>query len=1173
MAGCGSDRLSGPDASSRAASLRTTAGDTLAGPAGRPLATDIVVLVADSAGDPLAHARVTFAPDSASGSVDAAQAFTGTTGTARVRWTLGRRAGRQRLSARVAGLPPLVVHAVAAPGAPVALAPAVAVEPTVRVGSLPLTPPVVAVRDEFGNGVPGVPVTLAVVSGGGTVGTNSRVSDSLGAVRVGDWTMGTSSGEQSLRLSLASGPSLLLWTKAVAGPATVIAFESGDGQAGTAGEALGLPVVVRVVDRFDNPVPAESLAVAADGGGGVAVPVAGTGWRTDSTGRARIRWTLGDRAGDNTLSIGVAALPPLRARARGTAGTPELVEVVEGNGQEGVVGTTLATALVVRVMDRRRNPVATQAVTFSVTAGGGTLARTAAVTDSAGKARSGEWTLGRSAGQQTVSATTGTIAPAVFGATGRPGAPSTVVLIAPVPTNATVGAALPNLPTVAVRDAFGNAVPTTVVRFEVIAGGGTIARTADTTDGTGHASSGTWTLGQVAGTQTLRATVTGLPVVTMSVQAQPGTPALLSVASGAGQTVVAGTPLPVSPAVRLTDALGNVIRGATVNFAVGSGGGTITGASAVTDSTGVARVGTWTTGNTLGSQTLRATHGTLPAVTITATAVAGPPTQVSFEGGLPAQGTVGAALGTAPAVLVRDAGGNPVSRVQVRFDVTAGGGLVIRTIDSTDANGRATAGNWTLGTAAGVNTLRATAGTLVPVSASVTGRAGPATQVAIVSGGGQIAPVGTQVAIRPTVQIRDAFGNGVSGTSVTFAVTLGGGTVQGATSTSDQNGRASPGGWVLGPVAGVNRLSATVAGLAPVTFTATGQTVSLGSITIAVGDGQEAAPLATVAVAPSVVIRNQFGAVLANVPVTFAIGVGGGTMVGPATVNTNASGVATIGGWALGSSTGLNTLTATASGYGTVTFSGTAVSGGPPSQASWPNEPNGMTVVSPGSTGWESVTEGNWTSGTRDGWQIKFLDGSRSVGIASSSSIVGEQRTLRHTYPANHISGGGVEAYLSVPGNYTRVYLGMYVRVSPNFHGHGGSGINKLAYIRTSAPGNVWSSLWVEVLGAGNQTLVPYFVNQLNGGTPGRIPESTLPFSRGDWHRVEVLFEMAPVARARYWLDGVLAVDAPNIGGPSATTFSVTEVTLSGILGGTGPSGNPQEQFIEYDRVRISGSR
>ncbi|MFN9214812.1 MAG: hypothetical protein ACK6DK_09635, partial [Gemmatimonadota bacterium] len=133
MAGCGSDRLSGPDASSRAASLRTTAGDTLAGPAGRPLATDIVVLVADSAGDPLAHARVTFAPDSASGSVDAAQAFTGTTGTARVRWTLGRRAGRQRLSARVAGLPPLVVHAVAAPGAPVALAPAVAVEPTVRV--------------------------------------------------------------------------------------------------------------------------------------------------------------------------------------------------------------------------------------------------------------------------------------------------------------------------------------------------------------------------------------------------------------------------------------------------------------------------------------------------------------------------------------------------------------------------------------------------------------------------------------------------------------------------------------------------------------------------------------------------------------------------------------------------------------------------------------------------------------------------------------------------------------------------------------------------------------------------------------------------------------------------------------------------------------------------------
>jgi hypothetical protein len=90
-AGCGSDHLSGPDASGRAASLRTTAGDTLTGPAGRPLATDIVFLVADSAGDPLARVRVTVAPDSASGSVDAAQTFTDTTGTARVEGPVIRR--------------------------------------------------------------------------------------------------------------------------------------------------------------------------------------------------------------------------------------------------------------------------------------------------------------------------------------------------------------------------------------------------------------------------------------------------------------------------------------------------------------------------------------------------------------------------------------------------------------------------------------------------------------------------------------------------------------------------------------------------------------------------------------------------------------------------------------------------------------------------------------------------------------------------------------------------------------------------------------------------------------------------------------------------------------------------------------------------------------------------
>lgn len=245
----------------------------------------------------------------------------------------------------------------------------------------------------------------------------------------------------------------------------------------------------------------------------------------------------------------------------------------------------------------------------------------------------------------------------------------------------------------------------------------------------------------------------------------------------------------------------------------------------------------------------------------------------------------------------------------------------------------------------------------------------------------------------------------------------------------------------------------------------------------------------------------------------------------------------------------------------------------PTSTATWPNEPAGMTVVSAGSTGWEGVAASDWTSGLRDTWQLKFVDGTRSVGTVESTSIIGERIALRHTYPANHVGGGGVEPFLPVPGSFTRVYLGMYVRVSPNWFGHGGSGINKLAYIRTSAPGEAWSALWVEVLGGGTQTLFPYFVNQLNGGTAGRIPESTLPFSRGDWHRVEVLFEMAPVARARYWLDGVLAVDATNVGGPSGATFSVTEITLSGIMGGVGPSGNPQPQFLEYDRVRVSGSR
>ena len=69
--------------------------------------------------------------------------------------------------------------------------------------------------------------------------------------------------------------------------------------------------------------------------------------------------------------------------------------------------------------------------------------------------------------------------------------------------------------------------------------------------------------------------------------------------------------------------------------------------------------------------------------------------------------------------------------------------------------------------------------------------------------------------------VLDQFGNPLAGAMVTFAVTAGGGTLSVETATTDGDGRAST-TLTLGRTPGMNTVEATVAGLEPVTFTATG---------------------------------------------------------------------------------------------------------------------------------------------------------------------------------------------------------------------------------------------------------------------------------------------------------------------------------------------------------------
>ena len=126
-------------------------------------------------------------------------------------------------------------------------------------------------------------------------------------------------------------------------------------------------------------------------------------------------------------------------------------------------------------------------------------------------------------------------------------------------------------------------------------------------------------------------------------------------------------------------------------------------------------------------------------------------------------------------------------------------------------------------------------GTGSQTEATVTYAAGVATQIALNGGDAQSAVAGSAVSTAPSVIVKDANNNPVSGVSVAFAVATGGGSVTGGSATTNASGVATVGGWTLGTKAGTNTLTATSGTLTnlPITFTATG---TVDEAPLAIGD-------------------------------------------------------------------------------------------------------------------------------------------------------------------------------------------------------------------------------------------------------------------------------------------------------------------------------------------------
>jgi len=199
--------------------------------------------------------------------------------------------------------------------------------------------------------------------------------------------------------------------------------------------------------------------------------------------------------------------------------------------------------------------------------------------------------------------------------------------------------------------------------------------------------------------------------------------------------------------------------------------------------------------------------------------------------------TVGTAVAIKPSVKIVDQNNAAVSGVSVTFAVASGGGSITGGSATTGSDGVATVGSWTLGPAAGANTLTASASGVTgsPVTFTAAGTAPVATAMTKQGGDAQSAAVSTAVTTAPSVKLVDISGNPVSGVAVTFAVASGGGSITGGGATTNSLGIAAVGSWTLGATAGANTLTATATGSGitgnPATFTATGTAAAFSPTT------------------------------------------------------------------------------------------------------------------------------------------------------------------------------------------------------------------------------------------------------------------------------------------------------------------------------------------------------
>ena len=390
----------------------------------------LIVAVRDSEGQPIEGHLVTFTVTSGDGTLSVTRTTTDADGRAESRLTRGPDAGTNSVSAFAAGVEQPVIFTAAGQAILQSLTKVSGDGQQGPAGTVLAAPFVVSVLDEDGTAIAGAVVTFSVTAGGGALSSTTATTDANGRAR-STLTLGSEPGTNTVVATVAGLEPETFTTTAIEQTPHSLEKVSGDSQEGPASTQLAAPFVVSVLDQDDSPLSGVAVTFSVTEGGGllssttdtnpctVEPSTSSTTATTDANGQAATRLTLGSDAGTNTVSATVAGLEPVTFTATAAEqAMPHSLTKVCGEDQEGTADILLDEPFVVLVSDEDGAAIAGVVVSFSVTAGGGTLSAATATTDANGRAAT-RLTLGSDAGTNTVSATVEGLESGTFTATGE----------------------------------------------------------------------------------------------------------------------------------------------------------------------------------------------------------------------------------------------------------------------------------------------------------------------------------------------------------------------------------------------------------------------------------------------------------------------------------------------------------------------------------------------------------------------------------------------------------------------------------------------------------------------------------------------------------------------------------------------------------------------------------